>query len=197
LSADGTQNIATRPGSRTLQAILKMTHPSCISILTITFCLTIALTSCRQTHNKKNEQKSANSKSLQADTSKTAIISFDKKRNYPFDNWFKPTTLTHDDLNSIETLLIACVTEYNNSLDKDHKEWSIDLKKYNYRKQIIAVANKKGDKEVWVNCFCNTRGSDKWKTEIMMVHDGGNCYFNFKVNLSTKKFYELTVNGEA
>jgi hypothetical protein len=30
------------------------------------------------------------------------------------------------------------------------------LKQYNYRKQLIAVTNKKGEKEVWVNCFCDT-----------------------------------------
>ena len=31
----------------------------------------------------------------------------------------------------------------------------------------------------------------------MIVDDGGNCYFNFKINLTTKKFYDLRVNGEA
>jgi hypothetical protein len=30
----------------------------------------------------------------------------------------------------------------------------IDLKKY--KRQYIAVTNSKGEKEVWVNCFCNT-----------------------------------------
>lgn len=175
----------------------KMTPRSYINVLTITFCLTIALNSCRQTQDKKSTHLSSNTKSIQIDTSKTAIISFDKKRSYPFDNSFTPTTLTRDDLNSIDSLLIACVTDYNNSLDKDHKEWSIDLKKYNYRKQIIAVTNKKGEKEVWVNCFCHTWDNNKWKKDILLVHDGGNCYFNFKINLATKKFYDLGVNGEA
>lgn len=174
-----------------------MTHRSCINILTITFCLTIALTSCGQTPNKKNKKSSGNTKSVQVDTAKTAIISFDTKGNYPFDNSFKPTTLTQDDLNNIDSLLVACVTDYNNSLDKDHKEWRIDLKKYNYRKQIIAVINKKAEKEVWVNCFCDTWGGDEWKNEIMMVDDGGNCYFNFRINLATKTFYDLGVNGVA
>ena len=137
------------------------------------------------------------SKNIQIDTSKIAILPFDKKSNYPFDNSFNPTTLTQEDIKSIDSLLIACVTDYNNSLDKDHKEWSIDIKKYNYQKQIIAVTNKKGDKEVWVNCFCQIWDNNNWKTEILLVHDGGNCYFNFKLNLVTKKFYDLGVNGEA
>ena len=173
-----------------------MTPRSNIKILTITFCLTIALSSCGQSQTKKFDQV-ANSNAAQIDTSKTAIIKFDKKGNYPFDNTFNPISLTKSDIYYIDSLLIACVTDYNNSLDKDHKEWSIDLKKNNYRKQLIAVTNKKGEKEVWVNCFCHTWDNNNWKKDILLVHDGGNCYFNFKVNLVTKKFYDLSVNGEA
>jgi hypothetical protein len=59
------------------------------------------------------------------------------------------------------------------------------------------VTNKKGEKEVWVNCFCDTWNSNRWKTEILFVEDGGNCYFNFRINLATKKYHDLGVNGEA
>jgi hypothetical protein len=161
------------------------------------FGLTFTLTSCRYTQNSKSKQPIANIKSIQVDTSNTAIILFDKKYSLPFDTSFNPATLTQDDLNSIDSLLVACVANYNNSLGKYNNLLSIDLKKYNYRKQLIAVTNSKGEKEVWVNCFCDTWGSDKWKTEIMMVDDGGSCFFNFKINLATKKFYDLSVNGIA
>jgi hypothetical protein len=163
----------------------------------VAFCLTNALISCGESQNKKTEQiiKSENSSSIQFDTSKTAIIPFDKKDDYPFDNSYKPTTLTQEDINDIDSLLIVRVTNYNNSLDKNHKEWCIDLKKYNYKKQLIAVTNKKGEKEVWVSCFCDTLGSDSWKNEIMHVSDGGNCYFTFKINLTRKKLYDFGVNG--
>jgi len=174
----------------------KMTPRSYINILTIAFCLTTAFTSCGQSQNKKTDQ-ATKSKSVQVDTSKTVIIQFDKTGSYPFDNSFSSTILTDNDINTIDSLFVACVTEYNNSLGKDHKEWIINLKRYNYYKQIIAVTNKKGDKEVWVNCFCHTWDNNNWKKEILMVKDGGNCYFNFKINLATKKFYDLTVNGEA
>ena len=97
----------------------------------------------------------------------------------------------------MDSLLIACVTDYNNSLDKDSKVWSIDFKKYTYRKQIIAVKNKKGEKEVWVNCFCDTWNSNKWKTDILVVDDGGNCYFHLKINLTTKKYFDFVVNSLA
>ena len=105
--------------------------------------------------------------------------------------------LTENDINNIDSLLIACVTDYNNSLDKDIKGWSIDFKKYTYRKQLIVVTNKKGEKEVWVNCFCDTWNSNKWKTDILVVEDGGNCYFHFKINLKTKKYFDFVINSLA
>ena len=30
-----------------------------------------------------------------------------------------------------------------------------------------------------------------------MVDDGGNCFFNVKVNLNTGQYYDLMVNGNA
>lgn len=94
------------------------------------------------------------------------------------------------------------MTNYNDSLDKAQKSFdkggklrSIDLQKYNYRTQLIAVRNKNGEKEVWVNSFCEIWGGERWKTQIMSVDDGGSCYFNFKINLTTKKYYNLEVNG--
>ena len=176
----------------------KMTSRFYINILTIAFCLTRAFTSCGQSDNKIREQTTRNKSenTIQIDTSKTAIILFDQKGNYPFDNSFKPATLTQDDIISIDSLLIACVNDYNKSLDKDDKQWRIDLKKRSYKKQLIVVTNKKGEKEVWINCFCSTWDS-RWKTKLMIVHDGGNCYFNFKINLTKKKYYDFGVNGVA
>jgi len=50
-----------------------------------------------------------------------------------------------------------------------------------------------GVKEVWI-IFCSNTDSDKWRTSIVAVEDGGNCYFNFKVNLYKKAYYELEIN---
>lgn len=173
-----------------------MTPRTYLNILTITSCLTIALISCGQSQTKKTDEIVI-TKNAQVDTSKTAIIAFDKNLEFPFDSSFNPTTLTQHELHNIDSLLVACVTDYNKSLDKDHKEWSIPLNNNNYFKQIIAVTNKKGQKEVWVNCFCVTMDNNKWKRDILIVEDGGNCYFNFKINLATMIFFDLRVNGVA
>ena len=167
--------------------------------MAIALYLTNVFSSCRHSQNRTAEQIAENKsiKSVLFDTSNTALIQFDQKGNYPFDNSDRPATLTEDDINCVDSLLNVSVTEYNNSLDKEYKERSIDLKKDNYRKQLIAVTNNKGEKEVWINCFCHTWHSNRWKTEIMIVHDGGSCYFRLKVNLATKKTYDFGVNGEA
>jgi hypothetical protein len=181
-----------------------MTFRSTILIWTIALSLANAVLSCGPTTNKKDEReiKSNDMNRIQFDTSKTTIITFDQNGNYPFENSYKPTTLAQADINCIDSLLIICVTDYNNSLDekqkifdKDHKRRSIDLKMNNYRTQLIAVTNKKGEKEVWVNSFCEIWDSYKWRTQIISVIDGGSCYFNFKINLTTKKYYNLEVNS--
>ena len=143
-----------------------MTHRLYIIILTIAFCFTNAFTSCGHTQNKKAGQitKSKSTNNIQLDTSKTAIILFDKKGNYPFDSSFKPATLTQEDIVNIDSLFMACVIDYNSSLDKNQKLLGIDLTKHDYRKQLIVVTNRNGEKEVWVNCFCNT-WDKKWKTK--------------------------------
>jgi hypothetical protein len=165
-----------------------MTYKFQISILTIIICLTDVTISCGQVEQTNR---------IKIDTSKTAIIQFNPKSIYPFDSTFQQSELTQGEVNVIDSLLIACIKDYNSRLDKKHKQWTIDPKKYNYRKQLIVVENIKGEKEVWVNCFCNTWGNDNWKREVLNVHDGGQCYFNFKINLTAKRFYNLIVNGVA
>jgi hypothetical protein len=153
-----------------------------------TLFVTLTLTACRPESRK--EQTDNRQDELKYDTAKTAIISWDKEFNY------HATTLTQEDINQIDSLLISSVTDYNNSLTDGHDDYKIDLKGKNYKKQLIPVTNSKGEKEIWVNCFCDDRDKS-WKTEIIVVHDGGPCYFNFKINLTTKKIYDFGVNGFA
>lgn len=171
-----------------------------ISLVQITLCLLGTLTSCGQSQSSKPTEEMANQhpQPIQIDTEKTTVIPFaPATMKYLFSNDYKPVVLNQSDINAIETLLITGVADYNKSLTSDRTYREIDLNKHNYRKQLMAVINAKGEKEVWVNCFCDTWGSDKWKREIMMVTDGGSCYFNVKLNLTTKKVYDLLVNGEA
>ena len=159
------------------------------------FCLGVSFTSCSQTN--KDKGQTPDTRTLILDTSSIAVISFDQQGNWPFDNSYKPTTLTDDEIFEVDSLVRQCALDYNQSLEDNLKEsYSIDFKKYKYKRQYIAVLNNKGEKEVWINAFCST-WDVRWKKEILLIHDGGNCNFNLKVNLATKTCFEVTVNGYA
>lgn len=144
---------------------------------------------------------------VDADTSNYTILPFDSLKYWVFKDC-KPAKLTSSDLKDIGRIVGKCVDDYNQERKKQlHKSRAkqaraaansgfspIVLTKY--KRQYFAVTNEKGQKEVWVNCFCET-GNPNWKNEPIFVKDGGNCYFNVKINLKTKKYYDFAVNGEA
>jgi hypothetical protein len=118
----------------------------------------------------------------------------------------KPAKLTRIDMNNIDSLLRKCANDYNPQAEKQYHDiknrdpsftygiqhFILDLKRY--KRQYVAVINTKGEKEVWVNCFCRIFDRD-WQKQLIFVHDGGNCFFNLKMNLTQKKYYGLYVNG--
>ncbi|MBC7861367.1 MAG: hypothetical protein IAF38_00250 [Bacteroidia bacterium] len=64
-----------------------------------------------------------------------------------------------------------------------------------YKKQCYPYVNSNGETEVWVNCFCDGPWKFDWRKEPLgMVRDGGNCFFQVKINLSKKTFSEFHVN---
>lgn len=117
-------------------------------------------------------------------------------------------TLTGADQRLIDSLMDAVAVDYNKQLLSQKARPAdttalapspIDLK--TYKKQYIAVLNAKGEKEVWANCFC--KAIEKriefvdWKKTPVKVIDGGNCFFNVKLNLAQRKAYDLKVNKGA
>lgn len=129
------------------------------------------------------------------DTSRYAILRFND-RDRLFDKDCKPTTLTLSDIKKVESLILKTVAEYNK---KSKGSWKI-RHVGKYYKQLVAVINPNGEKEVWVNCLCNVieLGSrPNWKTEIVEVMDGGSCYFSLKINLNKNTVYNFMVNGVA
>lgn len=64
-----------------------------------------------------------------------------------------------------------------------------------YKRQYVGILV--GGKHIlYINFFCDDFGMD-WKQREVMVKDGGDCYFNIKVNLDTGECYDFFVNGEA
>lgn len=163
---------------------------------TILIC-TLTILSCGQTKSNKQINTAVAPLVHPVDTSLIAIIPFYKCGDWLFDKTYSSSTLTQKDFENIERLMTDCVNHYNEKLSTDNKQYfSIDLIKTKFKRQYVSVINKNGEKEVWINCLCQTHG-DGWKTSVILVDDGGNCYFNLKINLTREKCYDLGVNGHA
>lgn len=139
------------------------------------------------------------------DSTKTAIIPYDSTCSGLFDS-AKAAILTFDDLQLIDSLFGDYIALYNERKEREFiamqrksplvpfnkNLYVINLDRPYYR-QYIAVITAAGDKEVWINCMCAV-ASGKWKKQIIRTKDGGNCYFNLKINLTQKIYYDLIVN---
>jgi len=135
---------------------------------------------------------------LEYDTASIAILPFQELPSWIFDSTYVSDTLLQAELFFIDEYVTRSVEDFNNwqILNNSKSPWNIDLDKWRYRKQIIVARNRMGEKEVWVNCFCDSH-YDSWRSSLVKVEDGGTCHFNFKVNLTLKKFYDFHVNPAA
>lgn len=66
-----------------------------------------------------------------------------------------------------------------------------------YKRQYIPYLSKNGSKHIKIICFCEDFGNNNWKKNILSVLDGGNCFFEVIINLSTNTYSQLRINGEA
>ena len=105
-------------------------------------------------------------------TSDWDIIGFEKD--------VKPASLNQDELNKVGLLLSQAAQSNKLKI---------------YKRQYVCGVDQHGNKLVWVNCFCY--GLDGWKTSIQVVMDGGDCFYSLIINLTTGKYDNLMVNGEA
>jgi hypothetical protein len=82
-----------------------------------------------------------------------------------------------------------------------------NIKKY-YR-QYVCYQNNNKERIVFINAFCENlellTGIEgeiimkpfDWQNKLLIVDDGGMCYWSIKINLSTKEYFDFYVNGEA
>jgi hypothetical protein len=72
-------------------------------------------------------------------------------------------------------------------------------KSTDFCKQFFGAINDKGEKIILINCFCKKELDtfNKWKTDLVIVQDGGNCFFKMKINVDKKEFYDVRINGYA
>jgi len=89
---------------------------------------------------------------------------------------------------------LAKIYIVQNSSKLTHDKSLIDS--YNdYYKQVYGLINKKGDKIIFLNCFCRAENNDSWKDKTVSVKGGGKCFFSIKINLTEKKAFDFWINA--
>lgn len=118
------------------------------------------------------------------------FFTFNENSSYPFKKG-KNTSLSQKEIKKISVLI-------QTEMEREPKRFSRHFYQSEYYKQCIAIINEKNQKEVWINCISMKEGisGSGWKNQIIEVNDGGEYYFNLKINLSTGKVYDFYVNGE-
>ena len=168
------------------------------------FIILISISSCNGTKKNTSEIKSSEKTQTEFKLPKSDFVILSLKTEN-----IKSAELTQSELIEIEEILKIAIIENNEEqkiglIEHNKKypkyqqtETGFELKLDGYKRQYVPIINEKGEKEVWINFFCDDFGTDNWKTEIVLVEDGGNCYYNIKINLKTKEHSELGINGNA
>jgi len=104
-----------------------------------------------------------------------------------------------DDLKKVDKLLVSAIDDGRFFfLEKNQLS---EIKKY-YR-QYLCYVNENGEKIIFINSFCDLSDyvddySQKtklnWKKDMLNVADGGDCYWNIKININTNEYFELKIN---
>ena len=116
--------------------------------------------------------------------------------------------VSKSEIDQVEPLIKKCIDKYNSQARKQFEKESknnkciklswyiIDLREY--ERQYVPVTAPNGERILWINFFCGfNKSSNRKKMGIVFVNDGGNCFFNLKINLNKRICYDFIVNGEA
>lgn len=152
------------------------------------------------------------------DTSKIVVIQLDTTRSWAWNlKGNKPASLTNEQILLADSIVQVCISEHNNNgVQTNTAGMYIGIK--SFKMQFVPTINDKGEIIIWANCLCEdfltpriieeTKKKKKkkketyfpdfdWRKEIIVVHDGGfgGCFFNVQINLTTKQYFNLMING--
>ena len=66
-----------------------------------------------------------------------------------------------------------------------------------YTRQYGGVTGREGQQLIYVNFFCDAHRWNNWRSELVDVMDGGNCYFHTVYDVNGRSFLSLSINGES
>lgn len=65
-----------------------------------------------------------------------------------------------------------------------------------YLRQYVAVIQG-GEPLIYINALCNVHSNPDWRHRLILVSDGGNCYWQAWYDPATATYFDLTINGRA
>ena len=77
---------------------------------------------------------------------------------------------------------------------KNQRNPITDFHDYSYQLQ---GQEENGNEFIFINAFCETPKEWSLDKEMLIVFDGGKCYFTLKYDKNKRVFYQLIINGEA
>jgi hypothetical protein len=134
------------------------------------------------------------------------IIKDKKQANIILDSINLMWSPDQEQVNSIMSIARVAISKNENQYSRYLKADSLN----SIYKQVICFIDKKGDSLVYINGMCevgdyyekdssgnlNTHRFD-WQNKILIVKDGGDCYWRLLINYSKKEYSDLSKNGEA
>lgn len=105
-----------------------------------------------------------------------------------FPDDFKPYDLTSDDIERCQKPLIEFVDRYNRSYGE-----KVDISKYG--QQYIGALDDDGHIIVYINCFCRPEKVTYKEDYLVVANDGGNCYIQVSVDLTSNQLVYSSING--
>lgn len=101
-------------------------------------------------------------------------------------------TPSEEDVLRVEGALAEYLRQNSNLFYRQPPVWErLDA----YQRQYFGL-ERGGRRIIYGNYFC-TSGSKNWRRELVIVLDGGDCYFQVEYDVDIESFTSLWVNGEA
>lgn len=67
-----------------------------------------------------------------------------------------------------------------------------------YTKQYVGFTDENGNEFIYINGFCSEYSNiDDLRENLLIVFDGGNCFFRIKIDLKTGKCVSFSIHGVA
>ncbi len=74
-----------------------------------------------------------------------------------------------------------------------HSDIRIDHPKKYFRQYVAIILG--SQKRIYINAFCNEQALSYWRDRLVVVSDGGTCFWQAMYDPATKKFSNLRING--